>query len=442
MKKPWFVISILLFWISFTLLPIGGQRAVSAQSEAPVVVRMTFEGPLTPVWSTYLKRGIDQAISKNAQILILELNTPGGSIDLMNSLVQQILASPVGVAVYVSPRGAMAASAGTMLVLSGQIAAMTPESAIGAASPVGSQGENIETTLEKKTKEILKASVRSLALHRGAAAMQLAEQAIDTARAASAQEALQVGLIDYVAADIPDLLEKIDGRTIMVNGDQKTLDLQNAQILVVPTTFVENLLGLLTNPNIVFLILSIGVQALLIELSTPGGWVAGFFGVILLSLAVYGMGILPVNWFGAVFLVIAFVLFILDIKAPTHGALTIAGTGAFIAGALVLFNSVQVPGFGRVSVPLVVGMGIFLGLSFFAIVMIAVRAMKIPIATGKEALAGRAGTAITGINPAGIVQVAGERWSAKLKEGETPILEGERLIVDQVDGVKLIVRHF
>ena len=176
---------------------------VMAESDTPQALVVTLEGPLTPVWSGILKRGIDRAVATGAGLVIVELNTPGGSVDLMNSLVQQILASPVPVVVYVSPRGAMAASAGTLLVLSGHIAAMAPESTIGAASPVGMQGEDIESTLETKTKEILKASVRALAERRGPDAVELAEASIESARAANSTEALQAGLIDFIARDKP-----------------------------------------------------------------------------------------------------------------------------------------------------------------------------------------------------------------------------------------------
>ena len=306
---------------------------------------VTLDGPLTPVWSGILQRGINQAEKRGADLLVIELNTPGGGVELMNKLVQQILASPVPVAVFVSPRGGMAASAGTLMVLAGHIAAMTPESAIGAASPIGMQGEDLETTADLKTKEILKASVRSLAARRGEKAVQLAESAIESAKAATAEEALAAGLIDYVANDLASLLKQLNGQTVNVSGVEVTLNLDGALVTPIEATLIEGILALLTNPNIVFLLLSVGVQALLIELSNPGGWFAGFVGVVLLSLAIYGLGILPVNWFGIVFLLAAFVLFILDIKAPTHGALTAAGTGSFIAGALILFNSAQCPGF-------------------------------------------------------------------------------------------------
>jgi len=327
------------------------------------------------------------------------------------------------------------------LVLSGHIAAMAPESTIGAASPVGMQGEDIGSTLEEKTKEILKASARSLASRRGVNAVKLAEESIEKARVANSTEALQAGLIDFIARDVEDLLAQMDGSKVLMNGNEVAIRSKGALQVPVSTTMVEDVLGLLTNPNIVFLLLSIGVQAILIEISSPGGWVAGFIGAVLLALAIYGLGILPVNWFGMIFLVIAFVLFILDIKAPTHGALTVAGTGSFIAGALILFNSLSIPGFPRVSVGLVIGMGVFLGLSFFAVVMIALRAMKKPVITGRESLEGKDGYVVTRLAPVGIVQVAGEQWSAVLAPGETPLKKGEKVIVEKVEGVRLVVRR-
>ena len=329
----------------FTLLALSfipfSSNPVTAQSDATVVISMNFNGPLTPVWRTYLQRGIDQAVNLDAELIVVELNTPGGSVELMNNLVQQILASPVSVAVYVSPQGAMAASAGTLLVLAGDYAAMSPGSVIGAASPVGSQGEDIEATMETKTKEILKASVRALAERRGEDAVALAESSIQDAKAASANEALAVNLVDFIASDVNDLLAQINGQTFILDGTKVVMHTANAQLVVVKASFIENLVGTLVNPNIVFVLLSLGVQAILIELSHPGGWVAGFFGAILLALAGYGLGILPVNWFGLVLIGISFILFILDIKAPTHGALTIAGVGTFISGALVLFNCIN-----------------------------------------------------------------------------------------------------
>ncbi len=179
---------------------------------------------------------------------------------------------------------------------------------------------------------------------------------------------------------------------------------------------------MLTNSAIVFLLVTIGVQAILIEISSPGGWVAGFIGVVCLALAAYGLGVLPVNWFGVVFLILAFVLFILDIKAPTHGALTAAGTVSLIVGALVMFNSPNVPSFQRVPVPLIIGASASTGIIFFVIMLIGVRAQKTPVSMGAESLVGRVGIARTGLAPRGQVQLGGELWTAELSMVKKPYL--------------------
>jgi membrane-bound serine protease (ClpP class) len=197
----------------------------------------------------------------------------------------------------------------------------------------------------------------------------------------------------------------------------------------------------LINPNLVFLLLAIGVQAILIELSSPGGWVAGFIGVICLLLAFYGLGALPVNWFGLIFIVLAFVLFILELMTPTMGFLSIAGAASFIAGALILFNTVEVPGFPRVSIPLVVGTGIFLAASFIAIVTFALKAQRRPIQTGVEAVPGHIGVVRAELNPRGIVYLLGEQWSAELVEGTPPVLEGEKVEIVKIEGLTLKVRR-
>jgi membrane-bound serine protease (ClpP class) len=359
-------------WILIAIIiPI---QSVYAQTLSPIVITIQVQGPLTPALVGYIDRGLSTAERQGAELLILQLDTPGGSIDLMNTIVQNLRSSEIPVVVYVAPRGAIAGSAGTLITLAGHIAAMAPETAIGAASPVGGQGEDLGETIEAKQKEILKASVRSLAANRGAEAVALAEDTIENAKAASAEEALAVGLIDLIATDLNDLVEKINGSTVELASGARVLNLDNSVLLPVEMSFIENLLQLLTNPNILFILLTIGVQAIFIELSNPGGWVAGFIGAVCLILAVYGLGVLPVNWFGILFLITAFILFILEINAPTHGALTAAGTISFIIGSLVLFNSIETPGFPQVSVPLVVSTGIFLAGGIFVVLRFAIRA--------------------------------------------------------------------
>lgn len=434
--RKWFLISVLAILL-VSLFPAQSRSA--AQSEAPLVLVITAEGAVSSAMSEYLKRSIRLAEARGAELLIFELNTPGGSVNLMQSMVQTILESEVPVVVYIYPRGAMAGSAGTVITLAGHVAAMAPGTAIGAASPITIEGQDLEQTAQTKEKNILKATVRSLAERRPAEAIKLAEATIETAEAVSAAEALEIGLVDFIANDIDDLLPQMDGFTVVVKGEKRVLQTANAQVERVRSTFIEQLLAVLTNPNIVFLLLTIGVQAILIELSSPGGWIAGFIGVVCLALAIYGLGILPVNLFGLVFLAIAFVLFVLDIKAPTHGALTAAGIGSLIVGALVLFNSPSVPAFQRVSVPLVIGTSIATGLIFLGVVGYALRAMKAPVRTGVESLVGRTGVVRAALEPVGTVQVGGELWTASAqREGET-LPRGAKIRVVSIQGVRLIV---
>jgi membrane-bound serine protease (ClpP class) len=434
-----FLDSALLFavFVSFVLSLSGA----SAKADSPQVSVMSFDGPITPALTQYIDRAIKVADQQGAELLILQLNTPGGSIDTLTDIVQAIRASDVPVVVYVAPRGAMAGSAGAVITLAGHASAMAPETTIGAASPVGAQGEDLGQTLQAKVGEIIKAQIRTLTERRGAEAVNLAENMVDNAKAVSSDEALQAGLIDFIANDINDLVRQLDGFTVKMPDGERTLHTAGAIITDLPMSLIEQLLQILINPNIVFLLITIGVQAILIELSNPGGWVAGFIGACCLALAGYGLGVLPVNWFGMIFLILAFILFILDVKAPTHGALTAAGIGSLIVGALMLFNTPFVtPEYLRVSVPLVLIVSVATGLLFGVIVAFGVRAQRAPVQTGQEALVGKIGTARTDLDPRGQVQVTSELWSAELIDGSKPVHAGEKILVISAEGVRLKVR--
>jgi len=438
--KPVRLLLVLLGISLFASLPVHAPGGAEARSESRLTLVLTINGPIAPAVQEYMSRAIQIAGQREAEVLIVQLNTPGGSIDTMNKMVQDIRASRVPVVIYVAPRGAMAGSAGTLITLAGHAAAMAPETIIGAASPVGGQGEDLGETLKAKEMEALKATVRTLAERRGAEAINLAEATIEEARAVSATEAMEAGLVDLLADNLQDLLRQLDGFTVQTIDGAHTLVTANAVTEEIHMSFIEQLLEILTNPNIVFLLLSIGVQAIFIELSSPGGWVAGFIGAVCLALAGYGMGVLSVNWFGLVFLVIAFVLFIVDIKAPTHGGLTAAGIGSFIVGALVLFNSPGTPQFQRVSLPLVVLVAIITGILFAIIIGFALKAQKRPILTGQESLAKQVGIARTAIDPTGQVQAGSELWTAELAAGQGKIRKGERVEIVAVEGLRLKVR--
>jgi membrane-bound serine protease (ClpP class) len=427
-----------IFLLGLTVLAFFS--SVRAQSEKPLAIIMTAEEPVMPPMLAYIERGIKTAEQRNAEALIIELNTPGGDLNTTVEIIQAIRASRVPVIMYVTPNGAMAGSAGAIISMAAHGIAMSPEAAIGAASPIDSSGNDLNQTLQKKAKEIIKAQIRPLVKPRGTKALTLAEAMIDDAKAATAQEALDAGLIDFIAKDSSDLITQLDGFKVETAAGKITLHTKNANTQPLNVSLIEQLLFMLTNSNIAFLLLAIGVQAILIEISSPGGWAAGFIGVICLTLAIYGMGVLTVNWFGFIFLITAFVLFILDIKAPTHGALTTAGVASFIIGALVLFNSPGTPQFQRVSVPLVVSMGVFLGLLFFGILLIALRVQHNPIQVGAESLLGKTGTARTSVRDTGQVQVESELWSAEKSAESESISKGDPIEVVQVRGLRLIVK--
>ena len=432
--------TLILGLILFASLSLALQVA-RAQEDAPVALVMNADGPIMPPMLEYIRRGIEVAERRNAEVLILQINTPGGAVLTTLDIIREIRASNVPVVVYVSPRNAIAGSAGAMITVVGHASAMAPETTIGASTPISSTGENLQSDARAKEVNAMKAAIHPYVASRGEEALALANAMIEEARAVTAEEALEAKLIDFVADDVEDLLQALDGFTVQLNDGARTINTTDVETAPLNMSFIEQFLLFLTDPNIAFLLLAIGVQAVLIEISSPGGWVAGFLGVVCLTLAVYGMGVLPVNWFGIIFLLTAFVLFILDIKAPTHGALTTAGVASFIIGALVLFNSPGVPQFQRVSVPLVVATGFAIGLLFMVILVFALRSIHVPVRAGVESLIGKTGTARTAV-PAegGQVQLGSELWSAESVDTSESIGKGDRVEVVEVKGLRLKVK--
>jgi membrane-bound serine protease (ClpP class) len=414
----------------------AGQEDVAGDVDAPRYVSvLEIEGPVTPVMISYIERGIATTEGGGDEALIIKLNTPGGQIDLMNEIVQLLLPADVPTVVYVYPRGAFAASAGTLITLGAHVAAMAPGTTIGAASPVGTQGEDLGETMEQKVKEDLKAQARALAARRGEDAVAWAESAIEEAKAATAQEALEMGVIDFVADNLDDLLAQMDGFQVEVNGQEVTLHTAEAEVHEQPMTFVEQVLHIITNPTIAFILLTIGINAILFELSSPGGYAAGIVGAICLLLAFYALGVLPVNYTGLILIALAFVLFVVDLKAPTHGVLTVGGIVSLVAGALLLFNSPLY----KVSLAAVLSVAVVTGLFFAFAVAKVVQTQRTPAVTGIEGLIGGLAQARTDLDPEGTVFIDGELWDARATTGAIEI--GEMVEVVAVDGFCLSVRR-
>jgi membrane-bound serine protease (ClpP class) len=409
-------ISLLLVFLAAVLAAF---HPVAAQSSEPLVLVMSADGAIFPAMQAYIERGIKTAEQRDAELLVIQLNTPGGSIDTMNQIVESIRSSSVPVVVYIAPGGAWAASAGTLITLAGHASAMAPQTTIGSASPVDSSGSDLDPTMKAKMIESLSAKARALTASRGEEATKLAEAMIVDAKSVTAQEALEVHLIDFIAKDTIDLLQKLDGFTVQMNSGARVLHTSNARTEPLDMSVIEQLLIVLTDSSIVFLLGTLGLILIWIEISSPGGWVAGFSGVVCLALSAYGLGIIPVNWFGIVFIL----------------------TASFIVGALVLFNSPITPPSMRIPVPLVVGVGLAFGALFFGIMLFALRVRHTPVLVGEETLLGKTGTARTSVDATGgQVQLMSELWSAESAGGSEKIRKGDEVEVVEVAGLRLKVR--
>jgi len=398
----------ILLGLALLLLSYGA----SGQEERPVVA-LTFEGAVTPVLTRYIERGLETAESTGAEALVLQIDTPGGSSDITQDISQLLAASRVPVVVYVAPERAHAGSAGTFITLAAHVAAMAPGSSIGAASPVTGEGQDLPETLMKKATNILVADIKNLAERRGEKAVAWAERAVEEAAAATSQEALEIGVIDFIASDLPYLVEQMHGFESQLLGQSRTLQTASAPIRHLPLNRFEQFLNTILNPNIAFILMTLGLNAILFELSSPGGYVAGIVGAVCLFLGLYAMGVLPVNYSGLFFIGLAFVLFVLDIKAPTHGVLILAGIVSFVFGSLMLFNSPYL----AVSIPLVIGVALATGGFFFYALTKAVAALGRRSVTGGDGLLGQTAVARTELNPNGTVFLLGELWDAVVDEG-------------------------
>lgn len=402
-------------------------------AQGPQVDLLTVKGPITPVVASYISRGIETAELDGAQALIIQIDTPGGAVSVMEEIVQRMRLAGVPIVVYVSPSGAKAASAGTFIVLAGHLAAMAPNTTIGAASPVAGGGEQLGETEEAKATNVLVALIKGLAERRGEKAVAWAERAVREAAAATDQEALELGVIDIVAGDLDELLLSLDGRVVELDNRQVTLETSTARLNPIPMTLIEQFLHTITDPNIAFILMTLGINGIIFELASPGGYLAGVVGAISLLLALYALGVLNVNFTGLLFVVLAFVLFVADVKAPTHGVLTAGGILSFIFGSLLLFNTPFAP----VSQGLVVGVGLASGLFFAFIITKALQAQTREVTMGREALVGSTGVARTDLDPQGRVFIWGEWWEAEALG--KPVKAGEQVRVVKVEGMKLRV---
>lgn len=427
------IILVLSIWLVLSLFP----RTALAQGGDVWVLKI--DGPVTPTMASYFERGIASAELNGANAVLIILDTPGGNVTPTQEIIRIFRAAKLPIIVFITPGGAQAASAGSIITMAAHFAAMSPQTVIGAASPVGEGGADLDETIYRKLTEDFTAQIRSLVGRRGEDATRLAEAMINEARAVNAQEALAIGLIDAVATDVDDLLDQLDGQTASIDGQTHTLETAAAAQHRFFMNFIEQVLHALSNPLLVSMLLVIGVQAILIELGSPGGWAAGFIGILCLGLAFYGLGQLPANWFGLGLIGVAFVLFVLEVKALTHGALALAGTITMLAGLLVLFNSPGTPAFARISIPSAVTISGFTAIFFIFIVTMALRAQQRRPVTGMESLIGhravvRTANPVDGPPFTGTALANGELWRVT---ADQPLAKGDEAVVSEVKGFVL-----
>jgi membrane-bound serine protease (ClpP class) len=429
--------------IILTLLPI------LCAGQGRIVTLLTLDGPIDPISARYIQRGLDQAARDGAVLAVIEMDTPGGLSVSMDQIVAKILASPVPVAVYVWPPGARAASAGVFITMAAHIAAMAPGTHIGAAHPVTSGGGDIQGTEGVKVLNDAVAKLKSLAQlrHRNVA---WADQAVRKSISFTESEAVARGIVDLSAADLGVLLQKVDGRTVDMPHGPVVLRTTAAVIRPFTMSFIDRFLGFLVNPDIAYILLIIGMFGIIFELSHPGLVAPGIAGAVALLLSFISFGSLPTNLGGVLFIVLAIVLFILDIKLPTHGVLTAGGIASFVLGSFLLFppwrvpkvpSLPSVPAVPRVAIdPAIIILMTVLVSSFFIFVASkGLLAQRRKPSFGTESLPGARGVAMTEIAPDGQVHSMGEEWSARSVEG--PIHAGENVEVVGREGLCLLVRR-
>jgi membrane-bound serine protease (ClpP class) len=393
------------------------------------------DGDVGPSMSTYLGRGIKDAEAHDAKLVVIELDTPGGDSESMRSIVQKIEASTVPVAVYVSPAGARAASAGTFITLAANIAAMAPSTNIGAASPINSDGSDIEGTLGTKVMNDSVAFIRSIADLRGRNA-DWAEQAVRNAVAINSADAVKMNVVDFQADDFDDLLRQSDGRTVaLASGAKVTLtNLEDAPVVRTDKSIWEQFVDIISNPSLASILITLGFIGLVIEMSHPGLILPGTFGAIALVLGFLGLGELPVNGAGLALIGIGLLCLAIDLFVGS-GVLGASGVVAMIIGAFVAFQGA--PAGARPSTILLIALGTFaVGL----VVALATTVMKVrnrPSVTGTNALQGKVAIARTALSPEGYVFVQGERWRAAMEQGNAQI--GDRVRIVGADGFRLRV---
>jgi membrane-bound serine protease (ClpP class) len=408
----------------------------AAASQDDTIVIGTIKGAIGPVTMDYVTRVLAAARTSNAHCVIFKMDTPGGLDASMRGIIKEMLSSPFPIVMYVYPSGGRAASAGAIIMLASHVGAMAPSTNMGAAHPVSMGGGQMDSTMTSKVTNDAAAYARGLAKDRGRD-VDWAERIVRESISSTAEEALELGVIDIVATDIDDLVEQLHGREVTVSDATVTLQTREATLVENAPSFRERLLARITDPNIAYLLMLLGIFGIFFELQNPGAIFPGVIGGIAILLAFYALQLLPVNYAGLALIILAIVMFLLEVKIPSGGLLTVGGVVAMLIGSIMFIDS-PLP-FMRVSFGVIIPAVIFTALFFLFAVGMGIRAQKKKVATGSRGILGEIGTARTDVTTdSGSVFVHGEHWRAR---SEQPIADGSRVEIIGVDGMTLTVKE-
>ena len=416
---------ILLAVLGFTTL----DRPSSASAGNGILI-IELEGPINPGTAIYVARGLEEAREQGAALSVIRLDTPGGLGSSMRTIVKAILNSPVPVVVYVGPKGAGAASAGVMVTVAGHVAAMAPGTNIGAAHPVTAGGKDIQKTMSEKVVNDMASYGRGIAEDKGRNG-EWVEKAIRESVSITADEALKNKVVDLIARDIDELLELVDGREVSLLGGKAVLRTKGLKRTYYHPGFRDRVLKVISDPNIAYILMMIGLAGLYFELAHPGAIFPGVIGGISLILAFFSFQTLPVNYAGLLLIALAVIFFIAEVKVTSYGILSIGGLIAMTIGSIMLFEDVGV------SIKLMMPTILLVGGFFILVASLAFRAYRASPRGGMEGLLGEVGVVKEGIDPQGLVFVHGEYWRA---EADERLEEGEKVLVDGIEGLTLRVK--
>jgi membrane-bound serine protease (ClpP class) len=434
-----YIMKVFILHIAICVILTISLGLVSQPEENTIVKRVvviSVDGSINPSSAEYINSGIKHSLEKNAECLIIKLNTPGGLLKSTRVIVTDILDSEIPVVVFVYPGGSQAASAGVFITLAGHIAAMAPGTNIGAAHPVSLQGEQDSIMNEKATNDAA-AFIRTISEKR-ARNIQWAEDAVRKSLSITETEALKGRVIDTIAISVQDLLEKIHGKEINLSLGKKVLDTKNAEVINIEMDFKQKILGLLSDPNIAYILFMIGIYGIMFELYNPGAIFPGVIGGISIIIAFYSLHTLPVNYAGLALIIFAVILFIAEIKVISHGLLTIGGVISLVLGSIMLIDTESTLEVIKISWQVILVTVIFTVAFFIFAIGFGIKAQSRKPTTGIEGIIGEIGETISNLEPEGQIRIHGELWNAESLDGS--VSKGTKVKVTQVSNLKLMVR--